>query len=307
MEREGAALRINKGKGLRYWLNLLLFALAVSTAGAGITLAGLGYRAAVNYVHPVRAERAADDTPARYGIAYQDLELQTGDGIILKAWYTPSANGVIILSAHGYKGHRMADVHAFFARNGYGVISWDARASGESGGDLCTLGYFEKADVQAALDFALRQEGVRHVGGYGQSMGAATILQAAADMPGIEAVVADSSFVSAEQMLKSVIDYPVLRPAIRFFAEREAGVALREIRPVAVIARISPRPVLIIQGEQDTYVPAESAPQLYAAAGEPRSIWTGPRMGHVMMFERMAVEYQRRVIGFYDAYFIEQD
>lgn len=106
-------------------------------------------------------------------------------------------------------------------------------------------------------------------------------------------------------MVLSVIDYPVLRPVIRFFAEREAGIALQEIRPVAVIARISPRPVLIIQGEQDTYVPAESAQQLYAAAGEPRGIWIGSGMGHVMMFNKLAAEYQRWVIGFYDKYFIE--
>lgn len=307
MGLEGAPLKVRKRKGRLYWLKLFLFALVALAAGAGIALAGLGRRAAMNYVHPARAERAASDTPARYGVAYQDLELRTGDGIILKAWYTPPANGVILLAAHGYKGHRMADVHAFFARNGYGVISWDARASGESGGDLCTLGYLEKADVQAALDFALRQEGVRHIGGYGQSMGAATIILAAADMPGIEAVVADSAFLSAEQMLESVVGYPVLRPAIRFFAERESGVALQQIRPVAVIARISPRPVLIIQGEQDTYVPAESASQLYAAAGEPRSFWIGPGMGHVMMFNKMAAEYESRVIDFYDKYLVEQE
>ena len=202
----------------------------------------------MNYVHPPRAARAAEDTPARYGVAYQEVELLTQDGIVLKAWFTPPRNGAVILAAHGYKGHRMADVHAFFARSGYGVVSWDARANGESGGDLCTLGYFEKADVRAALDFALRQAGVKHIGAYGQSMGAATILLAAADFPEIEALVADSSFLSAEQMLESVIDYPVIRPILRFFAEREAGVALREIRPLAVIGRVSPRPVLIIQG-----------------------------------------------------------
>ncbi len=302
----GAAPGRSKTRSWRYWLRLLLFALLLLAGGAGLTLAGLGYRAAMNYVHPPRAARAGDDTPARYGILFQDVDLYTSDGILLKAWYTPPANGAVILIAHGYKGHRMADVHAFFARNGYGVLSWDARASGESGGDLCTLGFLEKGDVRAALDFALHQEGVIHVGGYGQSMGAATMLQAAAVFPEIEAVVADSSFISAEQMLEAVVDYPVLRLPIRLIAEREAGVKLSDIRPLAVIGRISPRPVFIIQGDQDNYVPAGSAELLYAAAGEPRSLWIGAGMGHVMMFSKMAGEYERRVIGFFDHTMIDR-
>ena len=50
-------------------------------------------------------------------------------------------------------------------------------------------------------------------------------------------------------------------------------------------------------------MPSVSAQQLYAAAGEPRSLWIGTGMGHVMMFTKMRAEYERRVTGFFEAQF----
>jgi fermentation-respiration switch protein FrsA (DUF1100 family) len=233
-------------------------------------------------------------------VAYQDITLITQDGITLSAWYTPSRNGAPILVAHGYGGERSAATHALFARRGYGVISWDARAHGVSGGTTSTVGYFESLDVEAALDFALRQAGDKHVGAYGESMGAATVIRAAAQRSEIEAVVADSAYPTLDEMVGREVPSPLLLPFLRFFAERETGVSTQAMRPVDEIGRISPRPVFIIQGADDMTVPADSAQRLYNAAGEPRTLWVGAGVGHTGMRDAQPEEYDRRVFAFFD-------
>ncbi|MBM3146111.1 MAG: alpha/beta fold hydrolase [Chloroflexi bacterium] len=298
--------KMNRSQDWRYWLNLLTFTLGIALLGTLFVLIHFGYQGAQSYTHPQRYQRAIGDDPSQFDIEFRSITLTTEDGIELAAWYTPSQNGAVILAAHGYAGGRSAQMHALFARHGYGVISWDARAHGESGGDLCTWGYYERRDVETALDYALSAEDVRYVGAFGESMGAATILLAAAYQPKIQAVVADSAFATLEDMIHVVIPHPIFRPFIQFFAERETGLTADDLRPVDAIQHISPRPVFIIQGEADETVPPESALRLYEAAGEPRQHWIESGVGHVSMFMAYPEEYETRVIRFFDEYLLEE-
>jgi len=101
-------------------------------------------------------------------------------------------------------------------------------------------------------------------------------------------------------MLGRVVTSPILRPTLRFFVERETGLTADDLRPIDEIARISPRPIFILQGGQDTVIPPDSAQRLFNAAGEPRRLWIGEGAGHVEMFDLMPDEYIRRVIAFFD-------
>jgi len=255
---------------------------------------------AYDYVHPQRLEPPSGDLLRENGIAFQEIELLTSDGVQLAAWYTPPQNGALILTAHGYGAHRSEDFYALFAEHGYGVLAWDFRGHGASGGDLVTLGYNEVLDVEAALKFALAQPSVDHIGGWGGSMGAVTMIRATAKHPEIEALVADSPFATLEDELDLRVPYSLLNPFIRFFAERETGLHLDLVRPVDDIGLISPRPVFLIQGMADTMVPLDSAERLYAAAGDPRELWTEPDPPHLNMFSYYRTRYTKRVIKFFD-------
>src|SRR5215216_4430659 len=214
------------------------------------TMIGVSYQQTLGYLHPQRNVASGELLQAN-GIEFRDIELITEDGVTLSAWYTPPQNGAVILVAHGYGDKRSEDFHALFASHGYGVVSWDFRAHGRSAGDFSSLGYYETLDAKAALDFALAQPGVEHVGAWGGSMGAVTMIRATAQYPGIEALVADSPFAALEEEMNLRVPFPILRSLIRFFAEREAGVTVASVRPVDDIARISPRPVFLIQGMGD--------------------------------------------------------
>jgi fermentation-respiration switch protein FrsA (DUF1100 family) len=289
---------------LRYWLNLFGAALAALLLFGLVGLLWFSYHQAFDYVHPRRLAPPGGELLRQNGIPYQEIELLTSDGLRLAAWYTPPQNGALILLAHGYGDRRSEVFYNFFASHGYGVLAWDFRAHGASGGDLVTLGYHETLDVEAALAYALAQPDVEHIGGWGGSMGAVTMIRAAARHAEIEALVADSPFVTLEDEMDLRVPYPLLNPLIRAFAERETGLRLDMVRPVDEIRLISPRPVFIIQGLGDAMVPPDSAELLYAAAGEPRELWTEPGVPHLNMYAYYRARYTKRVTKFFDMYLL---
>jgi uncharacterized protein len=243
-------------------------------------------------------------TLRKYQIDYRSIDLITEDGIRLSAWYTPPRNGAVILLAHGYGNKRPEWVYALLARKKYGVLAWDARAHGESEGDISTIGYLEVLDVKAALEFARAQAGVEHIGAWGGSMGAATIIRAAAQFPQIEALFIDSSFTSLEEELNYLVPYPIINPVAKFIVTAGSGLSLDHVSPLADIARISPRPVYIVQGMADAVAPPDSGERLFAAAGEPRFLWEKDNVPHQSMYLDNPRRYQRRLLDFFDEWLL---
>ena len=285
---------------LRLFIATLFSLLITST----VTLVWFSYQQAMSYLHPTR-QIASGELLRSNEIEFQDIELLTEDNVKLSAWYTPPKNGVVILVAHGYGDKRAEDFHALFAEHGYGVAAWDFRSHGKSEGDFASLGYYEVLDAKAALDFALTQPGVEHIGAWGGSMGAVTMIRATAKYPEIEALVADSPFATLEDEMDLRVPFPIMRSLIQFFAEEETGLNLDLVRPVDDIANISPRPVFIIQGMGDEMVPLNSAQQLYDAAGEPRKLWLEDDVPHLNMYAYYKAKYVKRVINFFDQYLLE--
>lgn len=252
------------------------------------------------FIHPPRYARAADNTPQKYNVPYQDVTLTTQDGLELAAWYTPSQNGSVILVAHGHVAARWNYMHSLFAQQGYGVLSWDFRAHGESKGDTCTLGYYETLDVEAALDYLLAQPNIEHIGAWGGSMGGAATLLAAERRPEIEAVISDSTFTTMPDSIKKRTRIQPLQAFIFLFAEQMTGIQIEDIDPLSAIDALAPRPVLIIYGEADSIVPNDAGALLYAAAGEPRELWSLPEIEHMQVYRTFPEEYTQRVTAFFD-------
>ena len=296
-------MKINRSKR-QYWIRLLgmtLFALTVAIAGIFV---GMSYQNALHYMHPARQIASGESLKAN-GIEFQEVEFTTEDNVKISAWYTPPQNGTVILVAHGYGDKRPEDFYELFASHGYGIVGWDFRAHGKSGGGFSSLGYYEVLDVKAALDFALAQPGVEHVGAWGGSMGAVTMIRATAQYPEIEALVADSPFVTLEEEMELIVPYTLMRSLMKFFVRRETGLTLDLVRPIDDISRISPRPVFIIQGMGDRNIPSDSAQRLYDAAGDPRMIWLEADVPHLSMYSYYRDKYIKRVIGFFDNYLLK--
>jgi len=263
----------------------------------------MGFVGVNDALHPPRIVPPGN-TLRKFNIPYQSLDLYTDDGIRLSAWYTPPQNGAVILLAHGYGDNRPEWVHEILADKGYGVMAWDARAHGESDGDISTIGYLEVLDVKAALEYVLSQPGVEHIGAWGGSMGGATLIRAGADFPEIEALWIDSSFASLDEEFDYLVPYPIVNPLAKVLAKVETGINLSEIDPLKDIAKISPRPVYIVHGTGDTVAPPDAGRKLYEAANEPRFLWEVENVKHLMVHDDNPRRYERRLVGFFDEWLL---
>ena len=263
----------------------------------------VGFAEVTNALHPPRIIPPGN-TLRKYKIPYQNVDLTTEDGIRLSAWYTPPKNGAVILLAHGYGDNRPEWIHELLAKKGYGVLAWDARAHGESDGEISTIGYLEVLDVKAALEYVLTQPNVKHIGAWGGSMGAATLILAAARFLQIEALFVDSSFDSLDDEFNFLVPYPVINPLAKMIAQTETGINLNAVSPVRVIGEISPRPVYIVQGTGDTVAPPDSGKKLFNAAHEPRFLWEAENVKHLMIYLDNPRKYQRRLIDFFDEWLL---
>ncbi len=289
----------------RYWLNLFALTFLSLCLAVFIILAYAGERSMQAYLHPARFA-PSDAFLKANNIPYQEIELTTQDGVKLSAWYTPPQNGVVILAAHGLSGNRAQVPYALFASHGYGVIAWDFRAHGKSGGDFSTIGYLEQLDVEAALNYARTQPNVKHIGAWGGSMGAAAVILAAAKHPEIEAVVSDSAYPALEDAMRISIPNGFLQPLYLSTWEFLSGADLNRIRPVDEIAQISPRAVFIIDGWAGGAIAMNSPYRLYDAAREPKQIWVEKGVPHLGMYGTYPEAYAEKVIAFFDGYLLGQ-
>jgi pimeloyl-ACP methyl ester carboxylesterase len=163
----------------------IALALLIGSAVAPDQLASAG---AGGLLHPARRPVVAVP-PA----SCQDSTL-TGDGMTLKGWRcsTSTVRRGTLVYLHGIADNRTsaAGVIERFGKRGFDVVAYDSRAHGESPGDVCTYGYFEKQDLHRVLDTVARGPIVL----LGISLGAAVALQEAAQHPRISAIVAAETF-----------------------------------------------------------------------------------------------------------------
>lgn len=302
-----------------YWKRLVRLAVIGLVFGVVVGVAGYGLIASALYTRHLTHPGCGDtgNTPADVGIKdAQDVTYLSHDGLELRAWYLPPQNGkalhsdVVIILLPGLGGGRdgMLLEGAILARHGYGLLMTELRSCAHPEGQS-TLGYEEAQDLSEAVTWVLGQPGVEHVGVLGYSLGGVTATLGTAQDERIEAVVAEGGFYDLEADIantggRNSLWENLLYQAILFFFHWETGVRARDISPISVIERISPRPLLLIYGEQEA---AETRPwEQLARAGEPKDLWIVSGAWHGGYLDVAAEEWEQRVIVFFDAAFQRQ-
>jgi uncharacterized protein len=104
-------------------------------------------------------------------------------------------NGKAVILLHGISDNRLgvAGYGQMFLQQGYRILLPDSRAHGKSGGDIATYGLLESDDIHRWVSW-LYDRGAHCVDGFGESMGAALVLESMRAEPRFCAVVADSPF-----------------------------------------------------------------------------------------------------------------
>jgi pimeloyl-ACP methyl ester carboxylesterase len=82
--------------------------------------------------------------------------------------------------------------------------------------------------------------------------------------------------------------------------ERERG--CRFPRLDLLIGKLAGRPLLMIHGEEDTYIKPDMARALFDQAGEPKELWLVGGARHNQALQAAGAEYRERVLRFFDAH-----
>lgn len=200
-------------------------------------------------------------------------ETFSGKDVRLAGWRCAAAGAPrgSIVYLHGVGDTRASargSIHRLRAK-GFDVVAYDSRAHGESDGDACTYGYYEKEDLAAVV--ATLGDGPVFL--VGVSLGAAVALQYAGTGGRVEAVVAAETFSDLRAIAAERAPFFFSGATIeRAFATagRRGRFSVDDVSPVRAAARITV-PVFLVHGANDTDTPVEHSRRVFAALrGEKR-------------------------------------
>lgn len=285
-------------RGIRYWAKLLAVPLLLGT---------VAYVQGTIYLltRPMPSDVCCL-TPADEGFVYEDVRLAAPDGAALAGWYIPTRNGAAVILLHGYGGNRMGTWFQarVLAREGYGVLMYDARASGESGGRRRSFGWQDIADVPAAIAFlqARPEVDANRIGILGVSTGGEIALNAAAQNEALRAVLVDGvGFAVGDDIPPpaTIRERIMHTPFPLLFALMSWELGMPQPTPNSeMIGRIAPRPLLLVS--TGSGLEKRQNEMFFALAGEPKAHWNVPDSWHSGLPQTHPEAYARRIVAFFD-------
>jgi alpha-beta hydrolase superfamily lysophospholipase len=228
-------------------------------------------------VHP---GRNPPTQPPRRPFEAVDLE---GAGVHLKGWRFrgegPVKRGTVVY-LHGIGDSRRSSpgIADHFVPAGYDVLAYDSRAHGESEGDACTYGVYERQDLIKVLAHVENRPIIL----LGVSLGAAVAVQATAETSDVAAVIAIAIFSDLRTVARERAPFFAsqrnIADAFRI-AEDEAKFRVDDASPLAAAPHIKV-PELIIHGARDRDTVPSHSQRVYDSLGGPKQIILVPGAGH---------------------------
>lgn len=195
------------------------------------------------------------------------------------SWPPPGDRRSAIL-VHGHDANRVnpdwdeLGIARALLGHGLDVLVFDLRAAGESEGHRETFGTLEPRDLLGAYDF-MTSRGYRPPSMLimGASMGGATVIESAAQLRAVAALVSDSAYSDVRGLivprlharLPAVFDVGIESAASLLF-----GLNM-DLRPADAVRALPDRAFLFIDCDRDDYVAPENSQRLWQASGNPES------------------------------------
>lgn len=239
-------------------LKLLLVFLLLCLVGYGALVALVyTFQERLVYFPP----RPLLQTPAAAGYRYEDVWLQTADGVRLHGWFIPAADARgTLLFFHGNASnisHLMVEVTSFHDL-GLNTLLIDYRGYGQSEGQPNEAGTYQDAAAAWRYLTEERQIPPAEIIVAGRSLGGG-VAAWVAETYSPRALVLEATFTSLPDVGANA--YPLL--PVRLLSRNRYPTIER-------LPRLS-LPVLILHSRDDDVIPFSHGQQLYAAAREPRT------------------------------------
>ncbi len=199
-------------------------------------------------------------TPTDWGLEYQDVTLQTKDGVQLHGWYIPhSESQHVLLFFHGNAGnisHRRDSIEIFH-RLGLNVFIIDYRGYGKSKHKPSEQGFYE--DATAAWNYLTAEKGYtgQQIIIFGRSLGGAIAVNLASAVQA-RGVILESTFSSARDFANVV--FPLLARLV---------VLRYDFNVVKSIQQVN-APVLVLHSPEDEIMPFHLGEKVFETANQPK-------------------------------------
>lgn len=295
-------LAVNRRESLQGVVRITLTLGVLAIPAAALYVAARCYSAEARSF--VRQKHPVDPESAREALGEVEAVALPFAGGHLRGVYAPARNRAAVLLCHGSSGDRNALLVEAQALQtlGFGVLLLDSPGHGESDGEVHWSADEVRA-VRAAVDYLTTRADVdkNRLGVLGFSMGGYIAAMAAAEEPRLRAVVLSATPTDARvHTMHEYRRWSWVGQRAALWALERHGMDLDGPTPIREIARIAPRPLLIIGGLQDPVVPTSMIRALYAAAREPKQLLMIEGGGHGDYAAVPGSTYLKTLLSFFE-------
>jgi fermentation-respiration switch protein FrsA (DUF1100 family) len=199
-------------------------------------------------------------TPAQWGLGYEDVFLDTADNVRLHGWFIPNPQSDrVLLFFHGNAGnisHRRDSIEIFY-RLGLNVFIIDYRGYGESDGSPGEQGMYKDAD--AAWRYLTEDRGYapEQILIFGRSLGGAVAAKLASEVQA-RGLILESTLSSARDFARAVFTLLSRLVVLRYTFDT-----------VAYVQRVHD-PVLVLHSPEDEIMPFHLGEKVFQNANQPK-------------------------------------
>lgn len=230
--------------------------------------------------------------------------LKSESGSTISGWHSQPrfGSGVVVL-LHGIRGSRLSMLARarMLHELGYATVMIDLQAHGESTGEVITVGYLERHDVRAAVEFARKEHPDEPIGVIGVSLGGAAALLASP--LSIDALVLESVYPNIHDAIHNRVS-AILGPFSTIPAsllliqlKLRLGISPTDLRPIDHMPNVG-CPVLVASGTEDHHTVESETQAMFSAAQAPKDIWLVDGAAHVDLLRVDPIQYQQRIGDF---------
>lgn len=250
------------------------------------------------------ANRTVGPPPSDFPALSTTLDSDSGSRIA--TWHLPvddSTATIIVL--HGiYESRRaMLERAKLFHDSGYSVVLIDMQAHGESPGKNVTIGFLERHDVRAAVQFAKQTHPDHRIGIVACSMGgAATLLASPLE---IDALVLESVYPTITEAVHNRVSVRLgplshaLAPLLLCQLKPRLGISTSDLRPIDRIASVD-CPVLLAAGDADRHTSIAETRRMFDTAVSPKQLVIFEDAHHTDLLKHNPKKYNDEILPFLD-------
>lgn len=220
-----------------------------------------------------------------------------------------------VIMVHGLGGNRITiyPTAEVFLKNGYNVLAYDQRSSGENTAQYTTFGYLESRDLEDCVEYLKNNLNEnKKIGLWGVSYGGATVgiylgsVQAEQD---VDFAILDSAVSNMTYMLSAEMEAMDMGIPIDFLlftgniiTRTKLGFSYKDTDVCNYTGKTNV-PVLVIHSKADTLTPYFMGEDIFDSVSHNKKVmFTVEDSNHAEMFSDYPEEYEQKILDFIKKY-----